>query len=170
MRSIGEAALAGCSSLEEIDLPFIGQKYDESKEYNQSKYGYRAEEAKFGYIFNKIPQTLKKVTIRKGFVYNDKDVSSSLGGLFSGGIEELDYTSANDTLYANLFVGAGGLKRITVRGDVKKIEGDLFRYKAETSEIILPDTITEIGDGAFDFTFDSAPTSLTMCSNTARYN
>lgn len=152
VRSIGEAALAGCSSLEEIDLPFIGQKYDESKEYNQREVGgyvERADEAKFGYIFNKIPQTLKKVTIRKGFVYNDKDVSSSLGGLFSGGIEELDYTSENDTLYANLFVGAGGLKRITVRGDVKKIEGDLFRYKAETSEIILPETITEIGDGAF---------------------
>lgn len=149
VRSIGEAALAGCTSLEEIDLPFIGQKYDVSKEYNQSEYGYRAEEAKFGYIFDNIPETLKKVTIRKGFVYNDKDVSSSLSGLYSGNIEELDYTSANDTLYVNLFANAGKLKRITVRGDVKKIEGDLFGYKADASEIILPETITEIGDGAF---------------------
>ncbi len=149
VRSIGEAALKGCSSLEEIDLPFIGRKYDESKEYNQSEYGYRAEEAKFGYIFGNIPQTLKKVTIRKGFVYNDKDVSSSLAGLYSNNIEELDYTSANDTLYAELFGGAGEMKRITVRGDVKKIDGDLFGYKAKASEIVLPDTITEIGDGAF---------------------
>lgn len=149
VRSIGAAALNDCSSLEEIVLPFIGQRYDESKEYNQTKYGDRADEATFGYVFGNIPETLKKVTIKKGFVYPDEYASSSLAGLSRSKVEELDYTSANDTLYKNIFAGAGGLKRITVRGDVATIEGDLFKRKSDVGEIILPDTITEIGDGAF---------------------
>ena len=68
--SIGKCAMENCNSLVEVTLPFIGQRYDESVEYNGTKSDGRPDNSNLSYVFgNGLPKSLKKVTINcQGFL------------------------------------------------------------------------------------------------------
>lgn len=154
VNSIGGGAMENCNSLVEVTLPFIGQRYDESVEYNGTKSDGRPGNANLNYVFgNGLPKSLKKVTITKGFVMPGMPswiTESALSGLYDSNVEELDYTSRNETIYEGTFAElSGSVTRLTIRGNVTKIDKNIFYANSSVTDIVLPDTVTEIGDSAF---------------------
>lgn len=151
VNSIGEGAMENCNSLVEVTLPFIGQRYDESVEYNGTKYEGRPYSSNLDYVFgNGIPESLKKIAITKGFV-TEACAESALSGLsYDCNVEELDYTSVNETIYERMFIALpGSVTRLTIRGNVTKIGKNIFYANSSVTNIVLPDTVTEIGESAF---------------------
>lgn len=151
VKSIGGGAMENCNSLVEVTLPFIGQRYDESVEYNGTKYEGRPDSSNLDYVFgNSIPKSLKKIAITKGFVTEDCAGSALSGLSYDCNVEELDYTSVNETIYERMFIALpGSVTRLTIRGNVTKIGKNIFYANSSVANIVLPDTVTEIGESAF---------------------
>ena len=149
VKSIGAGVMKNCNSLVEVTLPFIGQRYDESDEYNGIGDSDRPSNAKLEYVFgNGIPESLEKLTITKAFV-TETYAQDALVGLHRSKVKELVYTSVNEILYKKLFVAFTSGTTIVIRGNVTKIDGDIFGYRSSVTNIVLPETVTEIGDNAF---------------------
>lgn len=151
VNSIGGGAMENCNSLVEVTLPFIGQRYDESVEYNGTEYEGRPASSNLSYVFGGgIPKSLKKLTITKGFVTAGRMAGEALLGLYGSNVEELDYTSVNETIYKGIFKElTENVTRLIIRGNVTKIDENIFYANSSVTNIVLPDTLTEIGDGAF---------------------
>ena len=151
VKSIGGGAMENCNSLVEVTLPFIGQRYDESVEYNGTEYEGRPGSSNLSYVFGGgIPKSLKKLTITKGFVTAGRMAGKALLGLYGSNVEELDYTSVNETIYKGIFEAlTENVTRLIIRGNVTKIDENIFYANSSVTNIVLPDTLTEIGDGAF---------------------
>ena len=149
VKSIGAGVMENCNSLSEVTLPFIGQRYDESDEYNGIGDSARPDSSKLEYVFGKaIPESVEKLAITKAFV-TETYAGYALIGLLGSKVKELVYTSENEIIYKKLFDAFTYGTTLVIRGNVTKIDGDIFGYRSSVTDIVLPETVTEIGDNAF---------------------
>lgn len=134
--SMGEASFEGCSSLEEITLPFVGYSatdtissaythfgyifgfeicYDDDYHY----WGYRPNQDYSQRFRYNIPETLKSVTITGGKILPDA------------------------------FTKCETLINITLPNNITCIENRAFEGCTNLANIIIPDGVTNIGEYAF---------------------
>lgn len=166
---IGDSAVANCSALKELQVPFIGEKYCEDDDYNGISCAF-PDNARPVYIFGgknkteQYPKALEKLTITKGYApdptyYEDRDKNTRFYTMSNlRNLKEFDYTSVNDYLYDYMFEVMAPVEKLTIRGNVKKI-GFFYGYTYyadDINELTIPDTITEISEKSF-MSFKSLP-------------
>lgn len=158
--SIGEAAFCGCSGLESITIPFVGDSRKTAEDAYQYPFGYIFGTAEFDdasavwQLYHNglnsalsdtyyIPDALKSVTVTGGEIllvafYNCKGLTRIV-------IPD-DATSIGD--YA--FHGCSGLTSIEISNNVTSIGGGAFYGCSGLTSIEIPDSVTSIGKCAFE--------------------
>ena len=162
--NITSCAFYGCKSLEEIILPFVGEReVDSDYTYFTNLFGYvfggcdlnieqRYDVNTYDTRTNSIPSSLKKVTINNQYIpygafYNCKNIKSiTLGDRF-------------DSFGTNAFYGLNSLEELVIDENNSKydsrdncnaiIETETNTLVFGTKNSIIVDSITSIGDYAF---------------------
>ncbi|MCM1360182.1 MAG: leucine-rich repeat domain-containing protein, partial [Corallococcus sp.] len=142
---IGEQAFRGCTSLEEITLPFTGRNATTT---NVAEYT-------FGYIFGKeadfstyeaavnsstkyyLPETLRKVTItgefRSNTIYSNTFINCK-------SIEEITFSSVNvTTIQSGVFQGCAALTNISIPQSVTSIQANAFNSCSSLNRVYIDD-------------------------------
>ncbi len=154
---VGSGAFAGCSNIEEMELPFVGASAQEN--LNQKKL--------FGYIFGTAEASnCTSVTCK----YNNSGTASYY---VPSSLKKVTVNLAGESLGAYAFNGISTLETILVKGALTSIGNYAFEGCSAAYTIEVPATVTEIGVGAFkscakliNFVF---PTSLTTVYQEAFY-
>lgn len=169
--SISEGALYGCSSLQELTIPFVGGSAATQVESGSTSYrGYSSRTYVIGYIFGWYTGSsgAPSGTVYQGYGYYS--VSSS--SYPTDGIRGVN-SYHNSIFYADYFYIPSSLTKVTITGS-SVIAYGAFHNCTSIKEIVLADTITKIGDRAFQNctkldTF-ALPTNLTSLGAYAFYN
>ena len=155
--SIGEDAFSGCSSLENITLPFVGGSVNASSAPGSALFGYvfgtnsytgstaiKQYYSSKSYITYYIPTALKSVTITGG------------------------------KIFYGAFYGCSSLTSITIPDSVTIIGDYAFYNCSSLTSITIPDSVTIIGDYAFyncsSLTSITIPDSVMQIGEYAFYN
>ena len=118
--SIGLGAFNGCSSLNNITLPFIGESKTASSGYNQV----------FGYIF-------------------DYTTTSSSYSVFGATYQYHEYISySRSYIYYHYYIPLG-IKTVVLSNGVTSIGDYAFFNCSKITSITIPESVTSIGDCAF---------------------
>ena len=118
--SIGLGAFNGCSSLNSITLPFIGESKTASNGYNQV----------FGYIF-------------------DYTTTSSSYSVFGATYQYYEYISySRSYIYYHYYIPLG-IKTVVLSNGVTSIGDYAFFNCSKITSITIPESVTSIGDCAF---------------------
>ena len=159
--SINSGAFSGCSSLQEMTIPFVGGSIKTSNQAYQYPFGYifgtnsytggtETSQCYYGgttisttYTTYYIPSSLTKVTVIGG---------SILYGAFynCSSLESVTIGNGVEGIGNRAFVGCSSLTDITIPNSVTSIEE--YAFSGSTCEIIWGDnpSITEIGKYAFN--------------------
>ncbi len=129
---IGDGAFKGCSSLEDITLPFVGRKASDSN----SKY------AVFGYIFGRYTSSTSSKP--SGTTYQGWGQYSSYSTSGTSG-KNYAYSSS---YYADYYYIPTSIKKVTITLDTT-IPYGAFHNCESIETIALPSTVTTIGNYAF---------------------
>lgn len=127
--SLESGVLSGCTSIEELTIPFFGASLED-------------EESTFGYLYGTsrmlqsmyVPQTLKKVTLTKQTIIPE----SSFEGLDS--IEEVTLKEAT-TLKKFAFYDMDNLQTINLNEGISSLTGDTFNQLPKLTSLDLPSTL-----------------------------
>jgi len=133
-------AFVNCNSLIKMTIPFVGNKY------NNTKNGF------FGYIFgaegyadnsNCVPESLKTVIVGS---------KKNIGQQAFRGCNSIETISLSDDLteistYA--FYGCSSLKSINIPESLTSIGQQVFQLCSSLLDIVIPDGVTSIGQQAF---------------------
>ena len=142
---IGSSAFAECNMLESITLPFVGQELD--GEYNSGT-------TRFAYIFDRVPESLKTVTITNAKII--------YGYSFEGcKIEEITIVNTDVIIDCYAFICCDYLKKMTLpfvgrtidaeeSGSLGYMFGSHEGVPESLKEVVITDQ-TVIYDGAFQF-------------------
>ena len=158
--SIGSGAFSGCSNLESITLPFVGDKVYTSTDTYQYPFGYifgtrgftggtsteqyyhgSTISATSSYFY--IPTTLKEVIItgssyiQYGSFYNCSNLTS------------ITILNSVTSIGDDAFFGCTGLTTITIPNSVTSIGSSAFRNCSNLTSITIPNSVTSIGSIAF---------------------
>ena len=135
--SIGQGAFSGCSSLQEITIPFVGG----SRKTANNTYQYP-----FGYIFGTSSYTGGKATTQ---YYYGSSTSSKTSDTYyiPSSLRKVTVTGGN-ILYG-AFSGCSSLTSITIPDSVTSIGDYTFRNCSSLMSITIPDSVTSIGSYAF---------------------
>ena len=151
--SIGTGAFSGCSSLESITLPFVGDKPHTATDDYQYP---------FGYIFGTDSYTGGTVTEQNVFGNSVYCIPSSLKSVIITGSSHIP---------RDAFFGCTGLTRIEIPSSVTSIGVAAFSDCIGLTRIEIPDSVTSIGAGAFDgcsgLTRIEIPSSVTRIGDSA---
>ena len=159
--SIGLGAFSGCSSLEEITLPFVGAKAGvTSNDTYQYPFGYifgtlsyqggtATKQYYYGSSLSKptnttyyIPSNLKKVTVTGGnILYGAFHNCSSLTSVT---IPD-SVTSIGNSAFSN----CSSLTSVTIPDGVTSIGVEAFYKCTRLQSVTIPDSVTSIGNSAF---------------------
>ena len=159
--SIESGAFAGCSSLEEITIPFVGTKAGKT---SSDTYQYP-----FGYIFGTssytggtavtqyyhssstayttsttyyIPSSLRSVTVTGGNILYGAFYNCSM-------LTSVTIPDSLTSIGSSAFYNCSGLTSITIPDSVTSIGSSAFRGCTGLTSITIPDSVTSIGSYAF---------------------
>ena len=172
--SIGSAAFKGCSALETLSIPFVGdKKHDANSEYKYT----------FGYIFGTssytggVSTSQRYMTTSAGegkFNTTSKAyyIPSSLKNIVITGTDYIQYGAFDNctniesitlpqtisTIRKYAFYNCTSLKKLNssidgefiIPSGVKSIGEAAFMYNKKLTTLTIPATVTSIGDNAFD--------------------
>ena len=173
--SIGAGAFSGCSKLESITLPFVGDKAHTSTDTDFYPFGYIFGTESYeggtkiythynsaGYEIASayyIPTTLKEVIITGG--------SYIQGGSFHNCSNLTSITIPNSVtgMGSGAFYSCSGLTSITIPNGVTSINSSVFGDCYNLKSINIPDSVESIGDYAFYYC--SNLTSITIPKSVA---
>ncbi len=130
-----EEAFSGCSLLEKITLPFVGEK-----RYKESD----ATQYPFGYIFGDNVATGDSI---EQYYYDDRSLTTVYYYL-PRGLKEINITDIN-YLQAGAFSGCYDINKISIPDDIKAIKYKAFYDCLLLKEINIPTNCEVIGDYAF---------------------
>ena len=133
---IDEGAFSGCSSLESITLPFVG----DSRKNASNAYQYP-----FGYIFGTSSYTGGVAT--KQFYSRSTSYATNSTYYIPGSLKSVTITGGN-ILYG-AFCNCKGLTSITIPDSVTSIGSSAFSGCTGLTSITIPDSVTSIGSSAF---------------------
>ena len=155
---IDEGAFSGCSSLESITLPFVG----DSRKNASNAYQYP-----FGYIFGTSSYTGGVAT--KQFYSRSTSYATNSTYYIPGSLKSVTITGGN-ILYG-AFCNCKGLTSITIPDSVTSIGSSAFSGCTGLTSITIPDSVTSIGSSAFSGCTGLAsitiPNSVTSIDNLA---
>ena len=147
--SIGESSFSGCSSLEEITIPFVGAVAGKT---SSDTYQYP-----FGYIFGESSYTGGTKTTQ--YYYGSSTSSSTYNYYYiPTSLKKVTVTGGN-ILYG-AFYNCSSLYSITIPDSVTSIGGSVFYGCSSLTSITIPNSVTSIGDDAFENC--SSLTSITI--------
>ncbi|MGN0823756.1 MAG: leucine-rich repeat domain-containing protein [Candidatus Coproplasma sp.] len=150
---IGNNAFNGCSSLESITIPFVGERKDETGKTN------------FGYIFGSnsgVPSSLKTVVITGG---------TSISDYAFDGCSSLTSVTIPDgvtSIGKDAFYNCSSLTSVTIPDGVTSIGNYAFYNCSSLTSVTIPDSVTSIGKSAFDGC--NSLTSITFNGTMAEWN
>ena len=157
---IGESVFAGCSNLESITIPFVGNKPTQSGSTYQYPFGYIFGTSSYTggtatkqYYYGSstssttsatyyIPSKLKTVTVTGGRLPYGAFYNCS--GLISVTLEEGVTGIGSEAFYY-----CTGLTSISIPGSVRSIGSEAFYYCTGLTSITLAEGLTQIGYNAF---------------------
>ena len=155
---IDEGAFSGCSSLESITLPFVG----DSRKNASNAYQYP-----FGYIFGTSSYTGGVAT--KQFYSRSTSYATNSTYYIPGSLKSVTITGGN-ILYG-AFCNCKGLTSITIPDSVTSIGSSAFSGCTGLTSITIPDSVTSIGSSAFSgctgLTSITIPDSVTSIGSSA---
>ena len=158
--AINGGAFSGCSSLQEITIPFVGGSRKTASDTYQYPFGYifgtssytggiSTGQSYYGsstsYTTNTtyyIPSSLKKVTVTGGNI---------LYGAFynCSGLTSVTIGNSVTSIGNYAFYNCSGLTSITIGNSVTSIGSSAFRNCSNLTSITIPDGVTSIGEYAF---------------------
>ena len=138
VKSIEQGAFSGCSSLENITIPFVGAKAGVTSD---DKYQYP-----FGYIFGTSSYD-GGVATRQDYYRNDTSSPTSTTYYIPSSLKSVTVTGGN-ILYG-AFYGCTGLTSITIPNSVTSIGVSAFYGCKGLTCVTIPDSVTSIGKDAF---------------------
>ena len=153
--SIGSKAFSGCSRLESITIPFVGQYADETG----ATY--------FSYIFDGVPASLKTVIIISGTSISDSAFN------YCEGITSVSILSSVTSIGNQAFHHCSGLESITISSSVTSIGDYAFYYCTSLASVTFAEEsqLTSIGDSAFynctSLTSIEIPSSVTSIGSSS---
>lgn len=167
---IDSGIVSGCTSLEEINLPFLGPKLvpDSSMDVSDKIFGYCFGSKQTGkttttviegystqHYYNEhttwtesyIPDSIKKVTIRGGQLY-----SHSRGASFSDCkcIEEIVLENI-ESIPQELFKNCQNLKTVTFGEEVTSMGANIFKGCTNLKNITIPGSITKLNSSTLTY-------------------
>jgi hypothetical protein len=134
---IGKAAFSGCSNLESITLPFVG----DSIKTSDDKYQYP-----LGYIFGVDEYTDGVATTQYYYGYNMLK-TTFVTYYIPSSLKNVTITGGN--ILFGAFYNCSGLESITVPDGVTSIAKSAFYNCSGLTSITIPDSVTFINYGAF---------------------
>lgn len=132
--SIGYSAFSGCSSLQEITLPFVGMTIGD----------YRYP---FGYIFGST-YYIGGTEVQQNYInryYNDYPHQCSY--YIPSNLKKV--TILNGKIHAYAFYNCTQLTNVILSKNLTSIDTSAFENCNNLTSITIPDTVTSIGSGAF---------------------
>ncbi len=158
--AIYQNAICGLKNLENVTLPFIGMKENQSDElYRHSTPAFHDVfgEGSSYYEYNGgVPENLKKISILGGALYPETFQ-------YCDSVEEIMLPDIPETIPEKCFIFCNKLQKITFLGSsrndtdgdlilpegIKNIENDSFCGCKSFSSVTLPVSLMSIGNGAF---------------------
>lgn len=128
---LGGDLFYGCDSLKQLALPFVGATVtDEPGIY----YFFGAQNYPRSV---KMPESLKKITVKSGNVYP----SIFYGASF---VEEIGFRETVEKISARAFFGCSSLKKADFMSDVVFIGNHAFAMCSSLEDLIIPDSVSDI--------------------------
>ena len=139
LHKIGKGALVGCTSLEELEIPFVGG--------GGLKDIWRGSEA-FGYIFGEAPYKGGELTPQSIKNYDLLDAGPTIYKFYiPSSLRKVKVNS--DHIPANAFCNCANLERVLFSDELKTIGHFAFRGCTSLSQITLPKNLVRIVECAF---------------------
>ncbi len=136
--SIGESSFSGCSSLEEITIPFVGAVAGKT---SSDTYQYP-----FGYIFGTSSYTGGTAT--KQYYYGSSTSSTTFSTYYiPTSLKKVTVTGGN--ILKGAFYNCSSLTDITIPDSVTSIGSSAFDGCSSLTSITIPDSVMSIGESAF---------------------
>ena len=135
--NVGVGTLSACSGLSELTVPYVGKTKDDT-----AGIAYIFSTRLNSFVVTDIPESLKKVTVTNGEIYD---------GVFSGAknIERIEFGAFNSRIGARAFYGCSALRSVRVNGEITSIGDYAFCNCASYEKFSVFDTVTEMGKGVF---------------------